>query len=181
MKQEALIDTSVASHVADTRRFLHGLRTQSNIARLNEQFELFLRRFKGHPAASWHACTPELVLTYLRTDVAGRGGRSGDALAASTLRQHVSNLSRCFVRRGLTKPWDEVPSAGNTVPSRIVRDHVEVIERRQHASGQRARSATPVSISVVLRILHHLDSSVSRAIKTEAGGHVYIDVGRHLP
>ena len=51
-EQEALIEASVASHVADTRSFLRGPRTQDNIMRANGQFELFLRRFKGHPAAS---------------------------------------------------------------------------------------------------------------------------------
>ena len=117
---------------------------------------------------SWFSHThrlsaPELVLTYLRIDIAGRGGRSGDALAVSTLRQHVSNLSMCFVRRGVAKPWDEVSGAGNPVMSQIVRDHVKVIERRQHASGQHARSATPVSISVVQRVLQHVDSSFTKA------------------
>ena len=43
-----------------------------------------MRYFKGRPAATWHACTPEVVLIYLRTDVAGRSGRSGRELAASS-------------------------------------------------------------------------------------------------
>ena len=55
--QEALNEASVASHVVDTRRFLRSPRTQDTV-RANDQFELFLRRFKGHPAARWHACTP---------------------------------------------------------------------------------------------------------------------------
>ena len=148
-KQEALVEASVASHVADTRRCLCDPRTQNNITRANELFEVFLCRFKGHPAASWHACTLEMVLKYLRTDVAGRGGHSGDDLAASTLRQHVSNLSMCFVRRGLRKTCDELAGAGNHVLSQTVRDHVEVIERRQHAARPRARNVAPVSIEVV--------------------------------
>ena len=110
--------------------------------RANGQFELFLRRFKGHPAASWHACTPELVLTHLRTDVAGRSGRSGGAIAASTLRQCVSNLSMCFARRGLAKPWDELVSTGNPVLSQTVRGHVEVMERQQHAAPRQSHSTS---------------------------------------
>ena len=133
--------------------------------RANDQFQLFLRRFncKGHPPASWHACTPELVLTHQRTDVAGCSGRSGGALAASTLRQHVSNPSMCFASRGLVKPWDELVGTGNPVLSQTVRDHVEIIERLQHAAGQGARSATPVSLDIVQHLLQHLDSSATAA------------------
>ena len=62
-EQEALIEAPVASHVAATPRFLSGPGTQDKIMRANDQFELFLRHFKGPPAASWHACTLDLVLT----------------------------------------------------------------------------------------------------------------------
>ena len=68
-EQHTLIEASVASNVVESRRMLRGPRTQANIMRANDQFELFLHRFKGHPSASWHACTPEPGLTYLRMDV----------------------------------------------------------------------------------------------------------------
>ena len=55
--------------------------------------ELVLRRFKGHPATSWHGCTPELILTYLRTGVADRCRCYGGALAASALRRHIPDQS----------------------------------------------------------------------------------------
>ena len=48
-------------------------------------------------------------------------GRSGGALAASTLRQYVSGLSTSFAHRGLAKPWGEL------------------IERLQHAAAKRAQ------------------------------------------
>ena len=107
---------------------------------------------------------PKLVLTYLRTDVAGRSGRSGGAPAAWTLRHYVSNLSMCFAHRGQTKLWDKLVSIGNPVLSQTVRDHVEVIERLQHAAGQHAHSTPPVSLDVVRRLLQHLDSSASAAV-----------------
>lgn len=161
--QQALIDAAIGAHVSEAKQYLRGSRTQTNISRANGQFEHFLRRFKGHAAATWHSCSPELVLTYLRTEVASRCGRSGGDLAASTLRQHVSNLSMCFGRRGLTKPWDEVTSQGNPVLSQLVRDHVEVIERRQHLSGQRERSAPPVPADLVRQLLGYLDQALAEA------------------
>lgn len=162
-EQQALLETTLDSHAADSRQYLRGARTQGNVERANADFEAFLHQFRGHPAGTWLACTPELVLAYLRTDVAGRRGRRGTELSASTLRQHVSNLSMCFSQRGRKAAWDELAAVGNPVLSQLVREHVEVIERRQHASGVRARSAVPCPRADIQRLLRTIDAQREHA------------------
>ena len=67
-EHEALIESSVTDIDADVRWIMLCFRTQASIMRVNDQFEILLLRFKGHPAcaARWHACTPdpELVVTF---------------------------------------------------------------------------------------------------------------------
>lgn len=166
-EQEAAISGALNKHMCDIKEHLRGARTQANIERMNGDFEVFLRQFSGHPAGTWHECTPELVLVFLTTVIAARRGRDGAELAASTLRQLVSNLSMCFNLRGRSKPWDDLAAAGNPVQSRLVREHVAVVERRQHASGVRAQSAVPSAISDVQQVLASLDRSEAAA--TAAG------------
>ena len=75
----------------------------------------------------------------------------------------MSNLSRCFSQRGRDTPWDALAATGNPVLSQLVREHVEMIERRQHASGVRARSTVPCPQDDITRLLAAIDSQQARA------------------
>ena len=88
-EQQTLLDAALDSHAADSKLFLRGSRTQSNVERANANFELFLHQFRGHSSGTWLTCTPELVLVHLHTYVANRRGRGGSELSAATLRQYV--------------------------------------------------------------------------------------------
>ena len=105
------------------------------------------------------------MLTYLRNIVSTRAGRGGSGLAASTLRQYVSNLSSCFCKLGRSEPWDDLARCGNPVASQMVRNHVEMVERGQHAAGRRECSAQPIPRAAVIQLLRHLDEAAAAALR----------------
>ena len=164
-EQEALLADAVRGHVADERRLLRCPRTVANIDRAQTEFSEFLLRWRTHPSGHWGACTPELVLIYLRNIVSARAGRGGSGLAASTLRQYVSNLSSCFCKLGRSEPWDDLARCGNPVASQLVRNHVEMVERGQHAAGRRECSAQPIPRAAVIQLLRHLDEAAAAALR----------------
>lgn len=163
-QQDAALAAAVREHVADERKYLRSARTVSNIDRAHAEFSNFLIPWRTHPSGHWATCTPEVVLYYLRTVLSQRTGRSGGELSAATLRQQVSNLSSCFIKLGREQPWDELAGCGNPVASSLVRNHVEMAERRQHAAGQRECSAVPVPIDAVTTLLRHLDGAEAAAV-----------------
>ena len=104
---------------------------------------------------------------YLRDEVSQRVGRDGGEISASTLRQYVSALSSCFCKLGRDTPWNELTRTGNPVLSQLVRSHVDMAARRQHANGHREQSAVPVPEHAIRALLCYIDHAAAAAA---AGG-----------
>jgi hypothetical protein len=118
---------------------LRQARTMQNYGRVARQYQEFLDYWGGDLLTT----SAEDVLIYLQTWVP-RVLFGDRPWAPSTLRGHVSSLSRVWQLLGRGKMWDVTQRVGNPAASTLVSDHLTCYSAERQKAGYAPQSAVPL-------------------------------------
>jgi hypothetical protein len=149
---------------SEQRRLLFCQRTQAKLDATAAEFSEYLERAAPPGFCTWETCTDVQVVVFLHAHYLPRHvGHSRSLVAPSTLNGTVSSLSRAFIARNRTGPWEVQPRGGirgNPTDSQLVKDFKVTYARGAQLDGFYECSAVPLSETAFRVIMQALDQEI---------------------
>lgn len=172
------LTSATAAALADTRRLgreqavhmqhTYGQRprTLANHQRAYSDFSKYCAIHFDSIQQGWELCRPDDVVHYMFGHLlTQRSGRGGGTISGHTLECAISDLNTCFKLLGRVRSWDDDPERGNPINS-MVRATVSAYVTQQNVPGRRERSAVPVAVDHLRRLLLGLDSTIEASARS---------------